>query len=58
LCGIVFFRWLYLNKANKISIDEELHENLVFDFGRSNVHGVVCGGQAKLQGYGQELSDE
>jgi hypothetical protein len=57
LCRIVFPLAL-LNKATKINIDEELHENLVFDFGRSDVHGLFCGGQAKLQGHRQELSDE
>jgi hypothetical protein len=44
--------------SNKISIDEEFHENPVVDSNGSDVHGLFCGGQAELQGHGQELSDE
>jgi hypothetical protein len=50
---------LALNRiGDQINIDETLRENIVFDFGRSDVHGLICSGQAKLQGHGQELSDE
>jgi hypothetical protein len=38
--------------------NEELLENSVVDFNGSHVHDGVRGGQAKLQGHGQELSDE
>ena len=41
------------NKGN-----EELLENFVVDFNGNHVHDRVCGGQAELQGHGQELSDE
>jgi hypothetical protein len=38
---------------------EKLHENPVFHFCRSDVHGLFCGGQAsRLQKERQELSDE
>jgi len=41
------------------SAHEELHENPVFHFGRSGVHGLFCGRQAsRLQKERQELSDE
>jgi hypothetical protein len=40
------------------NIDENLHENLVFDFGRRAVHGLFCSGQTELQQNRQELSDE
>jgi hypothetical protein len=41
------------NKGN-----EELLENFVVDFNGNHVYDRVRGGQAKLQGHGQELSDE
>ncbi len=41
------------NKGN-----EELLENFVVDFNGSHVHDRVRGGQAKLQGHWQKLSDE
>ncbi len=37
---------------------EELHENLVFDSGGSDLHGRVRGGQAELQKDRQKLPDE
>jgi len=38
---------------------EKFHENPVFHFASSNVHGLFCGGQARrLQKERQELSDE
>ena len=39
-------------------VDEKLHENLVFNSGRSDLHGRFRGGQAELQKDRQELSDE
>jgi hypothetical protein len=44
--------------ANQNQSDEQLYESPVFDFGRGGLHGLVRGGQAELQGHGQELSDE
>ncbi|HXP33944.1 MAG TPA: hypothetical protein VN827_00185 [Chthoniobacterales bacterium] len=40
------------------NIDENLHENPVFDFGRNGLHSFIRGGQADLQEDRQELSDE
>jgi hypothetical protein len=37
---------------------EKLHENPVFRFRGSNLHGSICGGQAELQKDRQELSHE
>jgi hypothetical protein len=35
---------------------EKLHEDSVFDSGRSGLYGIFCGGQAELQKDWQELS--
>jgi hypothetical protein len=48
----------FIHKANKINIDEKLHENIVFDSGCSGLHGFIRGRQAELQKDRQELSDE
>jgi hypothetical protein len=44
--------------ANQSKWYERLHENSLFDSGRSGLHGILCGGQAELQQDRKELSHE
>jgi hypothetical protein len=57
-CSFCILGWHHRMCAIKMMPHEKLHENSVFDSGRSDLHNNFCGGQAELPEDRQELPHE